>query len=109
MDNAIELTRTEQVTDALSETLRVGAQQLIEQAVEAELQEYRSAHGDRPLRPRSARSTARPALARARDTHRDPWEWVAAPLFEVRFETAPGSKRKLILRTSRWSSTMSPG
>jgi hypothetical protein len=47
MDNVIEFTRPEHVSDALSEMLRVGAQQLIEQAVEAELQEYLSAHGDR--------------------------------------------------------------
>ena len=46
-DNVIEFTRPEQVPDALSEMLRVGAQQLIEQAVEAELQEYLSAIGDR--------------------------------------------------------------
>src|SRR6185312_6039321 len=46
-DNVIEFTRPEQVHDALSEMLRTGAQQLIEQAVEAELQEYLSAVGDR--------------------------------------------------------------
>ena len=46
-DNVIELTRPEQVSDALSELLRAGAQQLIEQAVEAELQDYLSTMGAR--------------------------------------------------------------
>jgi putative transposase len=46
-DNVIEFTGPEQVSDALSELLRAGAQQLIEQAVEAELQEYLSATGAR--------------------------------------------------------------
>jgi putative transposase len=46
-DNVIEFARPGRVSDALSELLRAGAQQLIEQAVEAELQEYLSAMGAR--------------------------------------------------------------
>jgi putative transposase len=46
-DNVIEFSRPEQVPDALSELLRAGAQRLIEQAVEAEMQEYLSASADR--------------------------------------------------------------
>ena len=55
-DNVIELVRPGHVSDALSELLRAGAKQLIEQAVEAELQEYldtvrarRDAHGRRAV------------------------------------------------------------
>ena len=47
MDNVIAFSRPEQAPDVLSGLLRAGAQQLIEQAVEAELQEYLSAIGDR--------------------------------------------------------------
>ena len=50
MDNVIAFSRPEQAPDVLSELLRAGAQQLIEQAVEAELQEYLSAIGDRATR-----------------------------------------------------------
>ena len=46
-DNVIEFHRPEQVPDALSELLRAGAQRLIEQAVEAEMQEYLNAIADR--------------------------------------------------------------
>lgn len=46
-DNVIEFTRPEQVSDALSELLRAGARDLIEQAVEAELQDYLSAMAHR--------------------------------------------------------------
>ena len=45
-DNVIEFTRPEQVSDALSELLRAGARDLIEQAVEAELQDYLKAMAD---------------------------------------------------------------
>ena len=55
-DNVIELARPGHVSDALSELLRAGAKQLIEQAVEAELQEYlstvqsgRDTHGRRAV------------------------------------------------------------
>ena len=46
-DNVIEFTRPEQVSDALSELLRAGARDLIEQAVEAELRDYLSGMADR--------------------------------------------------------------
>lgn len=55
-DNVIGFTRPEQVSDALSGLLRAGAQQLIKQAVEMELQDYlsavairRDAHGRRAV------------------------------------------------------------
>ena len=46
-DNVIEFTRPEHVSDALSELLRGGARELIEQAVEVELQDYLNALADR--------------------------------------------------------------
>ncbi len=46
-DSVIEFPRPGEVCDALSQLLRAGAQRLIEQAVEAELQEYLGAIGDR--------------------------------------------------------------
>jgi putative transposase len=46
-DSVIGFPRTGEVSDALSQLLREGAQRLIEQAVEAELQEYLGSVGDR--------------------------------------------------------------
>lgn len=46
-DSVIGFPRPGEVSDALSQLLREGAQQLIEQAVEAELQEYLGGIGDR--------------------------------------------------------------
>jgi putative transposase len=45
-DSVIEFPRPGEVSDALSQLLRAGAQRLIEQAVEAELQEYLGGIGD---------------------------------------------------------------
>jgi hypothetical protein len=41
-NNSLEFNNKENVSDVLNELLRVGAQQLIHQAVEAELREYLS-------------------------------------------------------------------
>ena len=46
-DSGIGLPRPGEVSDALSQLLREGAQRLIEQAVEAELQEYLIGNADR--------------------------------------------------------------
>ena len=48
-NTVIEFTGREQFTDALTELLRTGAQQLIEQAVQAELTEYMEQFSDRLL------------------------------------------------------------
>ena len=49
--NVIDLSGREESRDPLTEMLRAGAQQLIQQAVEAELQELLAQHAQKPVRP----------------------------------------------------------
>jgi putative transposase len=78
-NNVIELSGRDQFTDALTDLLRTGARQLIQQAVEAELAEFMTQYTDRFLDNgravvvltainRNARS--RPALGRLRSSYR---------------------------------------
>jgi putative transposase len=48
-NNVVELSGRDQFTDSLTELLRTGARQLIQQAVEAELAEFMAQYKDQPL------------------------------------------------------------